>query len=127
MAGPSFAKRFVTDDSSLSGERPRVRDRISLARLPAEIPAVVLWEGLVLDGVITDLGMGGLFIECDEQTELAAAVIVCMPHPSGPLELLGTVRWNGERGMGIQFEPLGARETHILAEFLKYAPDVEAE
>jgi type IV pilus assembly protein PilZ len=39
-----------------------------------------------------------------------------LPGQSKPLLVPGTVRWTSKSGMGVQFGPLGARETHAITE-----------
>lgn len=95
-----------------------MRNRRALARLPVELPVVLIWEGLPRHAVITDLGMCGAFAECDELAPFATPIIVVLEHPTGPLRLPGIVRWFGGGGLGIQFGLLGARETAILIELL---------
>jgi type IV pilus assembly protein PilZ len=95
-----------------------MRNRRSLARLPVELPAILIWEGLPRHAVVTDLGIGGAFAECEEQAPFATPIIVVLEHPTGPLRLPGIVRWFGEGGLGIQFGLLGVRETDVLVELI---------
>jgi hypothetical protein len=104
--------------SGESGERPRVRNRRALARLPIELPAMLIWDGLPRHAVVTDLGIGGAFVESEERAQFATPVIVVLEHPTGPLRLPGVVRWFGDTGIGIQFGLLGVRENQIIAELV---------
>jgi type IV pilus assembly protein PilZ len=111
--------------SGQSGERPRVRNRRALARLPVELAAVLIWDGLPRHAVITDLGVGGAFAESQERAAFATPIIVVLEHPTGPLRLPGVVRWFGDTGIGIQFGLLGTRETQIIEELVGSAEPFE--
>src|SRR5689334_10645954 len=104
--------------SGESGERPRVRNRRALARLPVELPAVLIWDGHPRHAVLTDLGPGGAFAESKERAPFAVPIIVVLEHPTGPLRLPGVVRWFGDTGIGIQFGLLGTRESQVIAELV---------
>lgn len=99
-----------------------MRNRRALVRLPVEIPAVLIWDGLPRHAVITDLGPGGACAESEERAPFAAPIIVVVEHPTGPLRLPGVVRWFGDTGIGIQFGLLGTRESQIIAELVGSAP-----
>lgn len=98
-----------------------MRNRRVLSRLPVSLPVTLIWDEQSHEAIVTDLGMGGGFIECPVPAPFATALVVVVQHRNGELSLPATVRWNGENGMGVQFGLLGARETHAIAELLQRA------
>ena len=72
-------------------------------------------------GKVRDISLGGMFIQTTSPPPFGAEILI---HVSfGPRKaafvLPGVVRWTRDDGMGIQFLPLGARETHALMELTK--------
>jgi hypothetical protein len=122
MAGSRAALGSIIE-ATASGERTRVRNRRALNRLPVSLPVTLIWDEQSHEAIVTDLGMGGGFVECEVQAPFATALVMVVQHRLGELSLPATVRWNGERGMGMQFGLLGARETHAIAELLQRARD----
>ncbi len=74
------------------------------------------WEKV--PGVAKDISLGGMFIETAFPAGFGTAVLVgfTLPGLRKPLLVSGTVRWTSKSGMGVQFGPLGARETHAITE-----------
>jgi type IV pilus assembly protein PilZ len=93
-----------------------VRNRRALSRLAVEIQVRLVWDERAREGVITDLALGGLFAECDEQAQVATAVTLLVKHGACTLRIPAVVRWTSERGMGMQFGLLGAREAQVIAD-----------
>jgi hypothetical protein len=71
-----------------------------------------------LFGVADDVSLGGVFIETPWPASFGQEVMVTLSRPgtAGLVHVPGTVRWTGQNGMGVQFGPLGARETHAIVE-----------
>lgn len=69
-------------------------------------------------GVAKDISLGGMFIETALPAPFGVIVLVgfTLPGQRTPLLVSGTVRWTSTNGMGIQFGPLGARETYAINE-----------
>jgi hypothetical protein len=61
-----------------------------------------------------DISLGGMLIDTTSPAAFGAAVFVgyTLPGHREPMLVLGTVRWTTKSGMGVQFGPLAARETH---------------
>lgn len=72
---------------------------------------------------LRDLSLGGVFVETRETLPFRAEVTVYMRLPGVSFELVlgGVVRWTRADGMGVQFSPMGARETHAITEALRDA------
>jgi type IV pilus assembly protein PilZ len=120
MGLPKYAVRPLRKTAE-SGERERVGERRALTRLEVQVPVLLLWDGIPRSALVTDLGIGGLFVECEEHAAFNTSVCVVIEWPSGPLRLPGIVRWHNDHGMGVQLGLLGARETHAIAEMLAKA------
>jgi hypothetical protein len=72
-------------------------------------------------GRARDISLGGMFIETDRPLPFSAEVTVhvVLPAQKAAFALPGVVRWNRDGGMGVQFGPLGARETHAITELTR--------
>lgn len=72
-------------------------------------------------GMAKDISIGGMFIESSETlpfgTELS--IVGRFPGTKADLKLPAIVRWAKPTGFGVQFQALGARETHAISELLK--------
>jgi hypothetical protein len=71
-----------------------------------------------------------MLVETKTPAPFGTRIVACVavPHPDGVLERItlgGMVRWARDGRMGIQFELLGARETHLLVEFCRTAEAAE--
>jgi len=71
-------------------------------------------------GVCRDLSLGGMHIQTERPPPYAAkvTVYVVLPGTKSPSALPAVVRWTKSNEMGVQFEMLGARETHAIAQVL---------
>jgi hypothetical protein len=69
-----------------------------------------------IEGVATDVGLGGMFVQASKTLPYAAEVKVLFSPSEGGVELClpAVVRWVTADGFGLQFGRLGARETHAL-------------
>jgi type IV pilus assembly protein PilZ len=94
----------------------RVHPRISI-----DMPVVCEGEPTIT-GMAKDLSMGGLFIEAETVPAFGSKLnIVCrLPGAAADSKLPAVVRWSKPGGFGVQFGPLGARETHVIAGLLRY-------
>jgi len=85
-------------------------------RVPVNLPVVIEHAGARLHAVAANLGIGGVFVQgiaslaYGEQLYL----VVELPGLAGPSRLPGVVRWSDAGGFGVQFQQLGARETHAI-------------
>lgn len=92
-------------------------------RAPLNAPAEFVAKGrdARVAGTAKDISLGGMFLETSTPLghNVSLVVYVTIPGEKGPFALPGIVRWTRPDGMGIQFDLLGARETHAIAEFTK--------
>jgi uncharacterized protein (TIGR02266 family) len=72
-------------------------------------------------GRAKDISLGGIFITTDKPLPFSTEVVVhvTLPAQKAPFALPGVVRWTRDGGMGIQFAPIGARETHAITELTR--------
>jgi uncharacterized protein (TIGR02266 family) len=84
--------------------------------LPVEITTTT--SDARIQGHASDLSLGGMFVRTDKPQPFGAEVIVhaTLTAKKTPFELAAVVRWTRDDGMGLQFLPLGARETHAIME-----------
>jgi Tfp pilus assembly protein PilZ len=77
-----------------------------------------LGSGAWQRGLAKRVSLGGMFIETDASPAIGGSlfVIFSAPDRAEPMFVPGTVRWTNASGVGIQFGPLGARETHTILE-----------
>jgi hypothetical protein len=78
--------------------------------------------GAIITGVARDLGIGGMFVESSEPPAYAAEIVVVtrLPGMKTDSRLPAIVRWLTDRGFGVQFGALGARDTFAISALLKY-------
>ena len=95
----------------------RVHPRISVS-----LDIVCNGKDASFPGVAKDLSLGGMFIEATTVPDFGTNLnIVCrLPGATRDSNLPAIVRWAKPGGFGVQFGPLGARETHVIAGLLKY-------
>lgn len=76
--------------------------------------------GAVVAGTSHDLSTGGMYIEAGEIPAFGTKLGVEI-DASGlrGVHLPGIVRWTKPSGFGVQFQLIGARETHALAELVR--------
>jgi hypothetical protein len=71
-------------------------------------------------GVCRDLSVGGMHIQTQRPAPFASKVTVYaqLPGMRSASVLPGVVRWTKGNEMGVQFDMLGARETHAITQVL---------
>ena len=70
-----------------------------------------------------DISVGGLFLTGQSEAEIGSEVVLALELPKlGAVELPGFIRWTAERGFGVQFGLLGARETHAIGNLVRKQP-----
>ena len=93
------------------------------SRTAIDVPVEFVGKGATerVAGRARDISLGGMFIETDRPLPFSAEVTVhlTLPAQKAPVALPGVVRWNRDGGMGVQFGPLGARETHAITELTR--------
>lgn len=71
-------------------------------------------------GTARDISLGGIFFLARNVLPMGAELVVSitLPGQDDELALPGIVRWQRPDGMGVEFEPLGERETRALTAFI---------
>lgn len=68
---------------------------------------------------VSDMSAGGAFLDLPDAPAFGTKVKLVMSLPSGhDLAIDGVIRWRRAAGVGLQFAPMGARQTYHLTEFL---------
>ena len=100
----------------MSEQRRHIRSMVAVDLIYAELGAPQSFAGTG-----TDLSVGGIFITTRAQLEAGTPIVLRMrPLLShDELALQGTARWSNNIGFGVQFDPLGAKDTYILTEYLR--------
>jgi hypothetical protein len=77
-------------------------------------------SGPRVNGTCRDLSLGGMAIETDLPALFGEKVVVYMKLKglADESKIRGVVRWTKPAMMGVQFDLMGARETHALAALL---------
>ncbi len=87
-------------------------------RAPIDLPVEILTKNSDTrhQGQASDLSLGGMFVRTAQPQPFGSEVVVYAPlaEKKPPFELAAVVRWTSSEGMGLQFLPLGARETHAI-------------
>jgi hypothetical protein len=73
-----------------------------------------------LEATVTDISVGGMFIESERQLTFASTVTLVLKGVAArELRVPGIVRWSEKHGFGIQFGLLGAYATHAIVNLVK--------
>jgi hypothetical protein len=97
-------------------------ERRRIVRVPVQASAsflVVGDEDRLRDGVATDIGIGGAFIETTDPGPFGSTVRIGIDLGSDRFVVDAVVRWVRAAGMGVQFGLLGVRETHAITELAR--------
>lgn len=73
------------------------------------------------DGVGVDISLGGMFVSSEFPAEFGVEVTIHLTLDDASPELIlpAIVRWTRPDGMGVQFGPLGARETFAITQIVR--------
>jgi hypothetical protein len=77
-------------------------------------------------GSCTDISLGGMYVETPRPLPFGTELVVHLKFPGqpAPFALFAIVRWvRSGVGMGLQFRPMGARETHAITELARSGDD----
>jgi hypothetical protein len=92
--------------------RRHVRKQVDLA-------ATLEYDETAVDCHVSDMSAGGTSIDLVDPPAFGTRVRLRVVLPDGPeLALEGVVRWRRATEIGVQFAPMGARQTYHLTEFL---------
>jgi hypothetical protein len=66
-----------------------------------------------------DISIGGMYLQSTDPPPLGRKLELCfqLPGKSVTLRLPAIVRWFGTDGFGVQFQLLGAKETHAITRY----------
>jgi hypothetical protein len=112
----------TSSDGIIDGESPRRGEPLVELRRHERTPIdiAVEFSGAGSEarsaGRAKDISIGGTFIETSAPQAFSTEIIVHLrlPGQRSPLAIPGVVRWARDGGMGVQFQLLGARETHAI-------------
>lgn len=104
--------------------RGSVHEKRQHPRVVVDLPASMEVDGSEAFPVfLRDASVGGAFLETPETLAFGARVTVIVSLPGlADARLPGIVRWNKPTGLGVQFDLLGARETHALTTLMRGNP-----
>ena len=78
--------------------------------------------GAIVTGASRDISTGGMYVETSDIPAFGTKIGLQLDAPGlHSMVLPGIVRWTKADGFGVQFQLLGARETHALAELVRKA------
>lgn len=76
--------------------------------------------GATITGMSRDLSTGGIYVEAAEIPAFGTKIELRLDAPGlRDAAVPGIVRWTKADGFGVQFQLLGARQTHALAELVR--------
>ena len=83
------------------------------------IPAKLTIEGTAQELNISNLSLGGAFLDREERLSIGTRVSVefSIPGRAEPIAVGGAVRWAAPTGAGVQFDGLRAGEVWALNQF----------
>lgn len=97
-----------------------MHEKRAYSRIVVRIAVTCTTEGgRGLSGLTRDVSVGGVYIDASEIPAFGTKVTVELDTPElKGLKMPGIVRWTKGDGFGVQFQLLGARETHGLAKIV---------
>jgi len=115
--GSVFNKQIEQPSDVSSSSRTHGKSRRRNPRVPTDFEVRLQWEAATHPARCTSLSLGGMFVETGLRLGYDAHVALEFSVRGGReiVHLEGTVRWFDARGFGIQFDRMGARETHALS------------
>lgn len=90
-------------------------------RVPIRAPVTYAQGQQRGDGMATNTGPRGLFVEVDTSPLPSVGepiVVILRLVPDQPLPFNGVVSWCNERGFGVQYGPIGSMQTRLLMRLL---------
>jgi hypothetical protein len=91
-------------------------------RISIKLPVVCEPEGgATIHGLAIDISLEGTRIESSEVPAFGAqlTIVAHMPGEQEAWRLPATVRWTAPGSFGVQFGPLGARDTYRIADLMR--------
>jgi hypothetical protein len=103
----------------MASDSERRRDERSSIDIP--VTFYVKGRNREHQGTAKNISIGGMQIETSATIAFGSAVDVytILPGGTGRVRLPGIVRWVREGNVGIQFQLLGAVETHLITQLAK--------
>ncbi len=76
-------------------------------------------EGFSCEVTSRDISLGGMYLVSSSVPEFGSKLQVSftLPGAAAPLHLPAIARWFSRDGFGVQFELLGAKETHAITRY----------
>jgi hypothetical protein len=95
-------------------------NRRTTTRFDVWIEAKLTVNGTVLDTTMTNLSLGGALIAGTKQP-MGQRILIAFRVPTleDAIEIGGIVRWSDDKGVGLQFDGLRARDVWALNEYFK--------
>jgi hypothetical protein len=94
-----------------------VHEKRAYSRIKLRVPVTCTTDGgAQVDANTRDVSVGGVFIESPDIPAFGTKISLILNAPElASMKLPGIIRWTTNDGFGVQFQLLGARETHALA------------
>lgn len=106
------------DPPTLIRRRPQNLERRSAVRLPLEIDVTVEGAARSFEASTLDFSPGGLFLATNHRAPLGSNLVLSFTLPNGTdVEVLGTVAWERDDGMGFSFFCLAPETKELLDAF----------
>lgn len=116
----SVAPKSGACDRRVSETRPRARETRGNQRVDVALEVEIEHGGRSWSCTSKNVSLGGVFVETTELAPFGATVTIVIPLPGLRARVEAFVRWTSAEGMGLQFAPMGARETHALTQLLAH-------
>ena len=99
-----------------------MHDKRRHQRVTLETPLIYTEVGVTQDAqsaTARDISLGGMYIASEARPELGRTLTIKLTLPGSRAELTlpAVVRWFSDDGFGVQFQLLGAKETHAITRF----------
>lgn len=96
------------------------QNRRSNTRYSVSVPTTLQIDDEAFERTLTNLSLGGAFIEHDQRVPIGTRVTIRfrIPNRESPIEVGAQVRWAAEDGIGVQFDGLRAGEVWSVNQFL---------
>jgi len=88
-------------------------------RFEVNLPVAVKHGDKALTARALNASLGGLYLELEDKLALGARLHVRFEVVGHAVESAAVVRWHGDRGLGVQFDGLRARDVWALEKYFK--------
>ena len=99
-------------------------DKRTSTRHPVSLAAKLAVDGSPHEATVVNLSLGGALVVAQKKLSMGQRVQVkfAIPTAEDAIEVGSTVRWSDDKGVGLQFDGLRARDVWALNKYFEQLP-----